>query len=199
MAERLVPTTVAAEVPAVSGAEPPAESAANRGLDPRGDRGTAIAHLMGGGTAMSDFGRRLIVDADFDRTLIETMRAVQLEGLDILTRLDVREHLKRHANHECRRYVLLQVASPDLLLRALQTDIESGPFLPMSLAVYELADGETAVEATEPFAPVISDAAWRRGSPQLAALADKEGALLAKALSRIQHVKVRPGLLKIGD
>lgn len=143
---------------------------------------------------MTDFGRRVIVDADFDRTLIETMRAVQLEGLDILTRLDLREHLKRHANHECRRYVLLQVASPELMLRALQTDIESGPFLPMTLAVYELADGETAVEATEPFAPVISDAAWRRDSPELAALADKESALLAKALSRVQHVSIQPAM-----
>lgn len=137
---------------------------------------------------MTDYGRRLIVDADFDRTLIETMRAIQVEGLDILTRLDVREHLKRHANHECRRYVMLQVASPELLLRALQTDIESGPYLPMTLAVYELADGETAVEAVEPFAPVISDVAWRRRAPELAALADKESGQLAKALGRIQHV-----------
>lgn len=137
---------------------------------------------------MTDYGRRLIIDADFDRTLVETMRAVQLEGLDIVTRLDVREHLKRHANHECRRYVLLQVASPELMLRALQTDIESGPFLPMSVAVYELADGETAVEATPPFAPVIDDLAWRREASDLAALADKESAQLAKALSRIQHV-----------
>lgn len=76
------------------------------------------------------------------------------------------------------------------LLRARQTDIESGPYLPMSVAVYELADGETAVEATEPFAPIISDAAWRRSAPELAALADKESAQLAKALRRIQHVQV---------
>ncbi len=137
---------------------------------------------------MTDYGRRLIIDADFDRTLLETMRAVQLEGLDIITRFDVREHLKRHAHHDCRRYVLLQVASPDLMLRALQTDIESGPFLPMTVGVYELADGETAVEATEPFAPVISDMAWRHASPELAALADREGAMLANALGRMQHV-----------
>jgi uncharacterized protein (DUF302 family) len=135
---------------------------------------------------MADYGRRLIVDADFDRTLIETMRAVQLEGLDIITRFDLREHLQRHVHHECRRYVLLQVASPDLMLRALQTDIESGPFLPMTLGVYELADGETVVEATEPFAPVISDAGWRRAAPDLAALADRESAQLARALARMQ-------------
>lgn len=138
---------------------------------------------------MTDYARRLVVDASFDRTLIETMRAAQLEGLDILTRLDLREHLQRHVHHECRRYVLLQVASPDLTLRALQTDIESGPFLPMTLAIYELADGETAVEATAPFAPVIGDPGWRRAAPELAALADKECGQLARALARLHHVK----------
>lgn len=137
---------------------------------------------------MTSYGRRLIVDAEFERALIETMRAVQLEGLDILTRLDLREHLKRHAHHECRRYVLLQVASPDLMLRALQTDIEAGAFLPMTVGIYELADGETAIEATEPFAPVIADAAWRSSRPELAALADNERALLARAFARVEHV-----------
>lgn len=141
---------------------------------------------------MTDFGRRLIIDADFDRTLVETMRSVQIEGLDILTRLDLREHLKRHANHECRRYVLIQVASPELLLRALQTDIESGPFVPVTLGIYELADGETAVEATEPFASAISDPAWRHAAPALAELADKESAMVAKVLARVDHVTRAP-------
>jgi hypothetical protein len=79
---------------------------------------------------MSEYGRRQIVDAGFDKTLLETMRAVQLEGLDILTRFDLREHVQRQVHHDCRRYVLLQVASSDLLLRAIQTDIESGPSFP---------------------------------------------------------------------
>lgn len=137
---------------------------------------------------MTTYGRRLVVDADFERALIETMRAVQLEGLHILTRLDLREHLKRHAHHECRRYVLLQVASPDLMLRALQHDIEAGPFLPVTIGIYELADGETAVEATQPFAPVLTDARWREQRPELAALADTENALLDKAFTRIVTV-----------
>ena len=141
---------------------------------------------------MGDYGRRLVVDATFDRTLVETMRAMQLEGLYIITRFDLREHLQRHAHHECRRYVLLQVASPDLMLRALQTDIETGPFLPVTIGVYELADGETAVEATEPFGPVVSDPTWRRAAPDLAALADRESAQLARALARIEHVAPTP-------
>ncbi|MGE3179495.1 MAG: DUF302 domain-containing protein [Vicinamibacterales bacterium] len=141
---------------------------------------------------MSDYGRRLVVDANLDRTLVETMRAMQLEGLDIITRFDLREHLQRHVHHECRRYVLLQVASPELMLKALQTDIESGAFLPVTIAVYELADGETVVEATEPFAAVVSDPAWRHAAPDLAALGDREATQLARALSRIEHAVRTP-------
>src|SRR5262245_23325830 len=137
---------------------------------------------------MAEYGRRLVVDADFEKTLLETMRAVQIEGLDILTRFDLREHVQREAHHECRRYVLLQVASADLLLRAIQTDLESGPLLPSTMAIYELADGETVVESTEPFGPVISDPAWRYAAPDLAALADRESAQLARALARLDRV-----------
>jgi uncharacterized protein (DUF302 family) len=142
---------------------------------------------------MGDYGRRLIVDATFDRTLVDAMRAMQLEGLDIITRFDLREHLERHVHHECRRYVLLQVASPDLMLRALQTDVDTGPFLPVTIGIYELADGETAVEATEPFAPVVSDPAWRRAAPELAAMADRESAQVARALARIEHAAAPVG------
>jgi uncharacterized protein (DUF302 family) len=134
---------------------------------------------------MSDYGRRLVVDADFDLTLARTVDAIQDEGLDIISRFDLKDHLQHLLRHDCRRYVLLQVASPDLLLRALQTNIDSGPALPVTIAVYELADGESAVEATEPFAPVVSDLAWRRRWPELAAVADRESQQVARALARI--------------
>ena len=134
---------------------------------------------------MSDYGRRLVVDEDFDRALVDTIEAMRREGLDVVTQFDVGQHIQRLVHHECRRYVLLQVASPDLMLRAIQTDVESGPCVPVTVAVYELPDGETIVEVTEPFAPVASDPAWRRAWPKLAAVADSEGAQVARALARI--------------
>lgn len=146
---------------------------------------------------MSDTIRRLVVDATFDRTLVETMRAMQLEGLDIITRFDLREHLQRHVHHECRRYVLLQVGSPELMLKALQTDIESGAFLPVTLAIYELADGETAVEATRPFA-AVADQAWRQMAPDLAVLGDREAELIVRALNRIEHAARMPVVGAVG-
>lgn len=141
---------------------------------------------------MRDYGRRLVIDTDFDRTLAEAAIALEREGLTVITRFDVKDHLQRLLHHDCRRYVLLQVASPDLMLRALQADVESGPFLPATVAVYELADGESAVEAVEPFAPMITDRAWRRACPALAAIADRESEQIARALSRVAALERAP-------
>jgi hypothetical protein len=62
-----------------------------------------------------------------------------------------------------------------------------GAILPITIAVYELADGETAVVVSEPFAPVLADRGWREAAPRLARLADQESQLLARALSRLQR------------
>ena len=37
--------------------------------------------------------------------------------------------------------------------------------LAATIAVYELADGETAVVAAEPFGPLLMDGAWRAAVP----------------------------------
>ena len=146
---------------------------------------------------MGDYGRRLVVDANFDSTLREVMRGMQLEGLDIITRFDLREYLQRHLHRECRRYAPLQAASPELMLQVLHTSLEAGCFLPITITIFELADGETAVEVTEPFAPVISDTAWRHESPALAQVADRECAQVARALDRVQHAIAQSAELRM--
>jgi hypothetical protein len=63
--------------------------------------------------------------------------------------------------------------------------------LPATIAVYELADGETAVVAAEPFAPMLEDRGWRESAPALAALADEESQALARALERLERLAPR--------
>ena len=142
---------------------------------------------------MTDYGRRLVLDSDFDDALADTINALQIEGVDVITRFDAAQHVRERLHHECRRYVLLQVASPQLLLAALQTDVEAGSLVPVTVAVFELADGESAVEVCEPFAPIVSDPAWRRDAPDLAAIADRESEQIARALARLQRGASRPG------
>ena len=138
---------------------------------------------------MNDYGRRIVVDSDFDRTVDNVVHAFRDEGLDVISRFDVRGYLRHTIQHEFRRYVLLQVSAPRLMLEALRDDLGVGAILPVTIAIHELADGETAVVASEPFGPVLGDAAWRKAAPALADLADEESGQVARALARLAHLK----------
>lgn len=136
---------------------------------------------------MENYGRRIIVDLPFDVALKKATEVLRDEGIDVLSQCDVRGYFDRHLHHDFRRYVLLQAAIPRLTLDALQEDLAVGAILPITVAVYELADGETAVIVGEPFGPVLSDQGWRAAAPVLAALADEACDRLARAIGRLQQ------------
>ena len=137
---------------------------------------------------MDDYGRRIIIDSSFDRTVDEAIHAFGEEGLDVISRFDVREYLRRRLQHDFRRYVLLQVSAPRLMFEALRDDLGVGAILPVTIAIHELADGETAVVASEPFGAVLCDMRWREAAPALAKLADEESEQVARGLARLQHL-----------
>lgn len=136
---------------------------------------------------MDDYGRRVILDVPFELAVAETSQVFRDEGFDVVARLDIRDYLVRALHHECRRYMLLEALVPELTLAALQHDPGVGPILPVTIGVYELPDGETAVVASPPLAPVLSDLGWRAATPALAAIADRASEQLAQALDRLQR------------
>jgi uncharacterized protein (DUF302 family) len=136
---------------------------------------------------MDDYGRRLILDVPFELAVAETSQVLREEGLDVVARFDIRDYLVRTLHHECRRYVLLEALAPEFTLEALQHDPGTGPILPVTVGVYELADGETAVVASPPLAPVLSDFGWRAATPALASIGDRASEQLATALDRLQR------------
>lgn len=136
---------------------------------------------------VGDYGRRIVIDLDFDRAVIETERALRAEGIAVLARIDAREHFRRTLGHDFRRYALLHVWSPDLALQAMQRDLDTGAIAPATFAMYELADGETAMTVTEPFSPLLSDLAAQREAPVLVALADEQSERVARVLRRLQQ------------
>jgi uncharacterized protein (DUF302 family) len=136
---------------------------------------------------MDHYGRRVILDVPFELALAETSQVLREEGLDVVARFDVRDYLVRTLHHECRRYMLLEALAPELTLEALQHDPSIGPILPITVGVYELADGETAVVASPPLAPVLSDFGWRAATPALATIGDRASEQLAQALDRLQR------------
>ena len=140
---------------------------------------------------MDDYGRRVILDIPFELAVAETSQALRQEGFDVVSRFDVRDYLARTLHHECRRYVLLEVLSPELTLDALQHEPAIGAMLPITAAVYELPDGETAVVASPALAPVISDLAWRSERAGLADIADRAAEQLALAFDSLQRLAHR--------
>jgi uncharacterized protein (DUF302 family) len=132
---------------------------------------------------MSDYGRRVVVDLEFDTAVAETSRLIRQEGLKIIARVDVRDHFWRDRSHDFRRYLLIDAWSSALAVDALRHNLDVGPILPITFAIYELADGESVVVAKEPLAPYASNATWRRDFPELAALADEEAERVARVLA----------------
>lgn len=136
---------------------------------------------------MDDYGRRITLDIPFDRAVKEALKAFQAEGFDFVSTLDVRGYLARNAHQECRRYVLFEALLPQFTLEALQHDPGIGPILPTTIAIYELADGESAVSASPALAPVAFDFGWRASSPVIRALADRASERVARAFERLDQ------------
>ncbi len=135
---------------------------------------------------MDDYGRRVVVDWPFDRAVSEVERVLGAEGVRIVSRVDIGE-LAPAAHHEFRRYALLYACSPPFIVEALRRDLAFGTVAAATVAVYELADGETAVIAGEPCAAVIEEPEWRAANPELAALADDELARVARAVESLER------------
>jgi uncharacterized protein (DUF302 family) len=137
---------------------------------------------------MSEYGPRLVVDADFETTLGAVCRALRDEGLEVLARIDVREHFWRHLSRDSRRHALIEAWSPESAFEALQQDLDVSTVFPTRFAMYELRDGETVVVAGRPIAPAADDEAWREHAPALAAIADREREGIARVLQHLRAI-----------
>jgi uncharacterized protein (DUF302 family) len=126
--------------------------------------------------------RRVVVDLPFDMARAELMQALTENDVTIVSQWDVRQYLQRTVRHDLRRYLVLETAVPHVVLEALLQDVEAGAILPTTVALFELADGETALVTAEPFAGLGASASWRGIHPELAALADHACEHLARAL-----------------
>ncbi len=136
---------------------------------------------------MSDYGRRVVMDAPFETAVGDLTRAIRDEGLQVIACVDVRHSFRKDLSRDCRQFLLISAWSPDLAFEGLRHALDAGTVLPTTFAVYELADGETAVVAREPLSPIADDQRWRQEVPALAAIADRECERVARALARLQH------------
>ena len=102
---------------------------------------------------MVDEGRRVLIDLPFAAAVGATTGAIQREGLTVIARIDVREHFKTELNHGCAQYMLLEAWVPALACEEIRAGLDEGARTPIRFAVYELADGETAITVDQRGAP----------------------------------------------
>jgi uncharacterized protein (DUF302 family) len=119
---------------------------------------------------MVDDGRRVLIDLPFETAVGATTGAIQVEGLAVLARIDVREHFKNELRHEFRRYMLLDAWVPALAFEEIKAKLDEGARAPIRFAVYELADGETAVTVDQRSAPAARVMGRLRRLPRTAPL-----------------------------
>ena len=134
---------------------------------------------------MTNYGRRLALDANFETTVGLVCAAIRDEGLQTLARTDVREHFWRHLRRGVRHCMLIDAWSPDLAFEAIHLDVEAGTTFRTTFVIYELPDGKTVVTATEPMAPLADEPGWRASAPPLARIADQERERIAHVLDRV--------------
>ena len=137
---------------------------------------------------MNNYGRRVVVDLGFEAVLGEANRAIREEGLQVIARIDVRDHFWRDLGHDFRHYFLIEAWSPGFALEGLRHNLDVGTILPTTFAVYELADGKTAVVAKELFSSLAADPEWQRDAPALAAIAHQESERVARVIARLQQI-----------
>jgi uncharacterized protein (DUF302 family) len=140
---------------------------------------------------MNDYGRRIVLDLSFEAALGEVSKALRAEGLHTISRCDVRHHFFQTISKDFRRYFLIQAWSPALAYEAFKTNLDAGVTLATTIAVYELADGETAVIASEPLAPASADLEWAHQEPQLEAIAEGASQQVARVLDRLTRSQPR--------
>lgn len=145
---------------------------------------------------MNDYGRRIVIDLGFESAVGAVTHAMRDEGLEVVGRVDVREHFRRDLRRDFRQYVLLDAWPADAAFEALHTNLDIGTILRTTFAVYELADGETAIAASEPLLSVASDPGWRQDAVALTPIADRIRERVASVLTRLQHAPSQPASME---
>jgi hypothetical protein len=140
---------------------------------------------------VSDYGRRLIVDRSCDLTLWVVVDSFIREGFTV-TATDVRRAVRRIAEQDLRRYVLLHATHGDLTWQALKCDLDIGVLMTCQIAVYEMPDGRTGISVGDLMGPTSQSRAWQANHPTLAAIGRSLEEHVARALDAVVNGRIHP-------
>lgn len=96
------------------------------------------------------YGLKVSLDLAYEDAIEKATAALKEEGFGVLTKIDVKDTLKKKLDADFRRYVILGACNPNLAHQALQTDLNIGLLLPCNVIVYESDDDKSVVSIVDP-------------------------------------------------
>lgn len=89
------------------------------------------------------------LDCSFEEALERVPAALATQGFGVLTRIDVKDTLKKKIDVDFRPYTILGACNPRMAHQALSTDLDIGILLPCNVIVFADDTGVT-VKAVDP-------------------------------------------------
>jgi len=93
-----------------------------------------------------------ILNVSFDEAVVRVTDELKKEGFGILTKIDVKETLKKKLDVDFKQYVILGACNPPFAYKSLLAEEKIGLMLPCNVVVFETPGGKTEVAAIDPIA-----------------------------------------------
>ena len=122
--------------------------------------------------------------AGYEEAIEKLTAALSAEGFGILTRIDVKETMKKKLNAEFKPYSILGACNPPLAHRALSHSSEVGLMLPCNVTVEAKEGGGSIVRIGDPAA--FMQVGTFAGDPVLKSVADEARERLQRAAEALK-------------
>ena len=101
-------------------------------------------------TPSTTFYTAVEVTTDFETTLINVKDALKKNGFGVVSEINMQEKLKKGANKDIPKYIILGACNPSGAYQALQIEQNIGVILPCNMIIRETKKGGVVVAAVNP-------------------------------------------------
>ena len=92
------------------------------------------------------------INTDFDAAIERATEVLSQKGFGVLTRIDIKETLKKKIGVDFKPYTILGACNPKFAHQALTAESKIGVMLPCNVIVEQVEAGDVEVTAVDPMA-----------------------------------------------